>query len=130
MRRNCSFLAVSLITHQQFYLLCIALPGTCTLLVPHSLGLESVCCTAFPTDAWHVHPPPPAPQIDEGLKSLDTAMNCGFEDYQKIRSDKNLANLRQSPKFEPLVEKYDEPVINWRAVESTFGAFGKLFKKN
>eukprot|EP00878_Enallax_costatus_P002097 GHUV01002264.1.p1 GENE.GHUV01002264.1~~GHUV01002264.1.p1 ORF type:complete len:315 (+),score=99.41 GHUV01002264.1:43-987(+) len=69
-------------------------------------------------------------QIDEGLKSLDMAMNCGFEDYQKVRSDKNLANLRQSPKFEPLVEKYDEPVINWRAVESTFGAFGKLFKKN
>lgn len=69
-------------------------------------------------------------QIDEGLKSLDMAMNCGFEDYQKIRSDKNLANLRQSPKFDPLVEKYDEPVINWRAVESTFGAFGKLFKKN
>jgi hypothetical protein len=37
------------------------------------------------------------------------AMNCGFEDYAKVRSDKNLANLRASPKFEPLLEKYDEP---------------------
>eukprot|EP00879_Flechtneria_rotunda_P001171 GHRR01001317.1.p1 GENE.GHRR01001317.1~~GHRR01001317.1.p1 ORF type:complete len:312 (+),score=113.13 GHRR01001317.1:221-1156(+) len=69
-------------------------------------------------------------QTDEGLKSLDMAMNFGFEDYAKIRSDKNLANLRTSPKFTPMVEKYDEPVINWRAVESTFGAFGKLFKKD
>jgi hypothetical protein len=48
-------------------------------------------------------------QVDEGLRSLDTAMNCGFEDYAKVRSDKNLANLRASPKFEPLLEKYDEP---------------------
>lgn len=51
----------------------------------------------------------PCVQVDEGLKSLDMAMNCGFEDYEKVRSDKNLANLRTSPKFEPLVEKYDEP---------------------
>eukprot|EP00882_Tetradesmus_deserticola_P017019 GHRQ01018205.1.p1 GENE.GHRQ01018205.1~~GHRQ01018205.1.p1 ORF type:complete len:171 (+),score=96.20 GHRQ01018205.1:399-911(+) len=69
-------------------------------------------------------------QIDEGLRSLDMAMNCGFEDYAKVRSDKNLANLRASPKFQPLLEKYDEPVINWRAVESTLGVFGKLFKKD
>jgi hypothetical protein len=48
-------------------------------------------------------------QVDEGLRSLDMAMNCGFEDYAKVRSDKNLANLRSSPKFEPLLEKYDEP---------------------
>lgn len=55
-------------------------------------------------------------------------MNCGFEDYAKVRSDKNLAGLRGSPKFEALVDKYDEPVINWRAVESTLGIFGKLAK--
>ncbi|WIA37077.1 hypothetical protein OEZ86_014050 [Tetradesmus obliquus] len=69
-------------------------------------------------------------QVDEGLRSLDMAMNCGFEDYAKVRSDKNLAALRASPKFQPLLEKYDEPVINWRAVESTLGVFGKLFKKD
>jgi hypothetical protein len=71
-----------------------------------------------------------AVQVDEGLRSLDAAMNCGFEDYAKVRSDKNLAGLRSSPKFDTLVEKYDEPVINWRAVESTLNVFGKLFKKD
>ena len=69
-------------------------------------------------------------QLDEGLKSLDMAMNCGFEDYAKVRSDKNLANLRTSPKFEKLLNIYDEPVINWDAINNTFGAFGKLFNKN
>jgi hypothetical protein len=33
------------------------------------------------------------------------AMNCGFEDYAKVRSDKNLAALRTSPKFEKLVNR-------------------------
>jgi hypothetical protein len=69
-------------------------------------------------------------QVDEGLKSLDMAMNCGFEDYQKVRSDKNLDGLRTSPKFEKLINSYDEPVINWEAINNTFGAFGKLFKKD
>lgn len=69
-------------------------------------------------------------QVDEGLKSLDMAMNCGFEDYEKVRSDKNLSNLRTSPKFEKLINSYDEPVINWEAINNTFGAFGKLFKKD
>jgi hypothetical protein len=68
-------------------------------------------------------------QVDEGLKSLDMAMNCGFEDYSKVRSDKNLNELRTSPKFEKLINSYDEPVINWDAINNTFGAFGKLFKK-
>lgn len=66
-------------------------------------------------------------QADEGLRSLDMAMNCGFEDYQKVRSDKNLANVRTSPKFEKLINAYDEPVINWSAIEGTFGAFKGLF---
>jgi len=68
-------------------------------------------------------------QVDEGLKSLDQALNLGFEDYGKVRADPNLAKLRQSPKFSDVLDKYDEPVINWAAVQGTFGAFGKLFKK-
>jgi len=54
-------------------------------------------------------------------------MNCGFEDYQKVRSDKNLATVRTNPKFEKLINAYDEPVINWAAIEGTFGAFKGLF---
>jgi len=30
---------------------------------------------------------------------------AGFEDFDKIRSDPNLANLRKSPKFKPLLNK-------------------------
>jgi hypothetical protein len=65
--------------------------------------------------------------VDEGLKSLRMALNAGFEDYPKVRSDPNLASLQASPKFAELVDQYDEPVINWRAVQSTMGVFGKLF---
>jgi tetratricopeptide (TPR) repeat protein len=68
-------------------------------------------------------------QVDEGLKSLEAAMVAGYEDYAQIRGDKNLDALRGSPKFGPLIDKYDEPVINWKAIESTFSAFGGLFKK-
>jgi hypothetical protein len=84
------------------------------------------CCAAL---CCAVLPQPPNPQVDEGLKSLDMAMNCGFEDYSKVRNDKNLAQLRTSPKFEKLINSYDEPVINWDAINNTFGAFGKIFNK-
>jgi hypothetical protein len=47
----------------------------------------------------------------------------------QVRSDKNLASLRASPKFDKLVNSYDEPVINWDAINNTLGAFGKLFNK-
>jgi hypothetical protein len=67
--------------------------------------------------------------VDEGLRSLDLAMAAGFEDYAKVRSDKNLAAVRASPKFEKLINAYDEPVINWGAVQGTFGFLGKVFKK-
>jgi len=68
-------------------------------------------------------------QVEEGLRSLDLAMSAGFEDYPKVRSDKNLAKLRTNPKFEKLINAYDEPVINWGAVKSTFGFLDKVFKK-
>jgi len=63
-------------------------------------------------------------QVDEGLKSLETAMSAGFEDYSKIRSDKNLEGLRKSPKFNAVIDKYDEPVINWDALNSFKSLFG------
>ncbi len=45
----------------------------------------------------------------------------------QIRRDKNLEALRKNPKFQPLLERYDEPVVNWGAVKATFGFlnFGK-----
>jgi hypothetical protein len=42
----------------------------------------------------------------------------------QIRKDKNLENLRKNPKFQPVLDKYDEPVINWNAIKATFGFLG------
>jgi hypothetical protein len=44
-------------------------------------------------------------QEEEALKSLEAAMRAGFENYEQIRTDKNLAIVRQSPKFQPLLDK-------------------------
>ncbi|MGQ3286081.1 hypothetical protein [Bosea sp. (in: a-proteobacteria)] len=43
----------------------------------------------------------------------------------QIRRDKNLEALRKSPKFQVLMDKYDEPVVNWGAIKATFNFFGK-----
>lgn len=56
-------------------------------------------------------------QIEAGLEALESAMANGFEQYSKIRSDPNLANLRKSKKFTELINKYDEPVINENAIK-------------
>ncbi|GIL82008.1 hypothetical protein Vretimale_1567 [Volvox reticuliferus] len=66
-------------------------------------------------------------QVEEALKSLDAAMSSGFDNFDQIRRDKNLAKVRASPKFQQLIDKYDEPVVNWNAVKATFGAFGGMF---
>jgi len=45
-----------------------------------------------------------------------------------VRQDPDLANVRASPGFLPLINKYDEPFINENAVnalKSVFGLFGK-----
>jgi hypothetical protein len=47
---------------------------------------------------------------------------------QTVRQDPDLANVRASPGFLPLINKYDEPFINENAVnalKSVFGLFGK-----
>jgi tetratricopeptide (TPR) repeat protein len=62
-------------------------------------------------------------QIDAGLEALDSAMACGFEDFAKVRKDPNLANIRKSPKFTPLINKYDEPIINEGAVKALKSIF-------
>jgi tetratricopeptide (TPR) repeat protein len=62
-------------------------------------------------------------QEEAGLKALNEALGGGWEDYDRVRTDKNLEWLRQSPKFKPLLEQYDEPIFN----TEVFDAF-KNFK--
>lgn len=64
---------------------------------------------------------------ESGLEALNSALASGFEDYSKVRSDPNLANLRKSPKFKPLLERYDEPIINEGAIKAlkSLFSFGK-----
>mmetsp|Transcript_15705 Transcript_15705/g.40037 ORF Transcript_15705/g.40037 Transcript_15705/m.40037 type:complete len:102 (+) Transcript_15705:1-306(+) len=57
-------------------------------------------------------------EIEAGLSALDDAMNAGFEDYNKIRSDPNLAELQKSEKFDGLIDRYDESVINTNAINA------------
>lgn len=51
-------------------------------------------------------------QTDAGLEALEISMQAGFDQYGKIRTDPNLQKLRDSPKFKPLIERFDEPVID------------------
>lgn len=53
-----------------------------------------------------------APQPEPGLEALEICLQAGFDQFQKIRTDPNLEKLRQSPKFTPLIERFDEPVID------------------
>ncbi|ONK74318.1 uncharacterized protein A4U43_C03F5010 [Asparagus officinalis] len=67
-------------------------------------------------------------QVQAGLSALEDAMQAGYEDFKTLRSDPDLANLRASEEFEPLIKKYDESFINENAInaiKSLFGIFNK-----
>jgi len=64
-------------------------------------------------------------KTDEGLDALEDVLFCGFDDYKKVRNDPNLAALRQSERFTPMINKYDEPWINENALKALKGIFGK-----
>lgn len=68
-------------------------------------------------------------QEQSGLEALDAALAAGFEDYAKVRKDPNLANLKKNEKFAPLINKYDEPIINEAALNAIKGLFS-FGKKN
>ena len=51
-------------------------------------------------------------QVDAGLEALDTCLKSGFDQFGKVRSDPNLEQLRKSPKFAELIDRFDEPVID------------------
>ena len=53
-------------------------------------------------------------QVDAGLEALDSAMKTGFQQFDKIRSDPNLENLRKDEaRFKETVEKYDEDSLQF-----------------
>ena len=49
-------------------------------------------------------------QIDASLAALEETMRQGYDDFGKVRSDPNLVPTRASPKFGPMINKFDEPV--------------------
>lgn len=67
-------------------------------------------------------------QIQAGLSALEDALKGGFEDFKRIRTDPDLANIRASEEFEPLMKKFDESFINENAINAIKSIFG-LFNK-
>lgn len=67
-------------------------------------------------------------QVQAGLSALEDAMKAGYDDFKRIRSDPDLANLRVSEEFEPLLKNYDESFINESAINAIKSLFG-IFKK-
>ncbi|KAI3461907.1 hypothetical protein Pfo_018570 [Paulownia fortunei] len=63
-------------------------------------------------------------QIQAGLSALEDAMEAGFEDFKRIRTDPDLDNIRKSEEFEPLLKKFDESFINENAINAIKSLFG------
>lgn len=63
-------------------------------------------------------------QLQAGLSALEDAMEAGFEDFKRIRTDPDLANLRTSEDFETLMKKFDESFINENAINAIKSLFG------
>ncbi|XP_065009105.1 protein MET1, chloroplastic-like [Musa acuminata AAA Group] len=67
-------------------------------------------------------------QIQAGISALEDALVAGYDDFKTIRNDPDLANVRASEEFEPLMKKFDESFINENAInaiKSLFGIFNK-----
>eukprot|EP00899_Mesostigma_viride_P016058 jgi/Mesvir1/24453/Mv21822-RA.1 len=67
--------------------------------------------------------------VDAGLELLSAALKAGFDDYKAVRNDADLATLRTSESFAPLINQYDEPLINENAIKAFKGLFGGFGKK-
>ena len=52
-------------------------------------------------------------QVDAGLDSLEAALRSGFEQFNKVREDPNLDNLRKNERFDKIINQYDEKVIDF-----------------
>nr|XP_043633936.1 protein MET1, chloroplastic [Erigeron canadensis] len=63
-------------------------------------------------------------QIQAGISALRDAMQSGYEDFKRIRSDPDLENVRKSEEFEPLMKNFDESFINENALNAIKSLFG------
>ncbi|CAA0825780.1 protein containing PDZ domain- a K-box domain-and a TPR region [Striga hermonthica] len=63
-------------------------------------------------------------QIQAGLSALEDAMEAGFEDFKRVRTDPDLENIRKSQDFDPLLKKFDESFINENAINAIKSLFG------
>ncbi|RDX72302.1 Protein MET1, chloroplastic [Mucuna pruriens] len=63
-------------------------------------------------------------QIQAALSSLEEALNAGFEDFKRIRTDPDLANVRASEEFDLLLKRFDESFINENAINAIKSLFG------
>ncbi|KAK8501227.1 hypothetical protein V6N13_026929 [Hibiscus sabdariffa] len=68
-------------------------------------------------------------QIQAGLSALEDALQAGFEEFKRIREDPDLANLKISEQFEPLLKRFDESFINENAINAIKSLFGIFNQK-
>ncbi|XAR59925.1 hypothetical protein NMG60_11033106 [Bertholletia excelsa] len=68
-------------------------------------------------------------QVQAGFSALQDALEAGFEDFKRIRTDPDLTNIRTCEEFEPLLKKYDESFINENAIDAIKSLFGIFNKK-
>ncbi|GAB4815855.1 hypothetical protein N2152v2_002901 [Parachlorella kessleri] len=69
-------------------------------------------------------------QVDNGLEALNASLAAGFEDFDKVRKDPNLNNLRaDKARFNAVIDKYDEPIINEAAINAIKNIFSFGRKK-
>lgn len=68
-------------------------------------------------------------QIQAGLSALEDALESGFEDFKRVRTDPDLANLRTTDAFDTLLKRFDESFINENAVNAIKSLFGIFNKK-
>jgi len=61
---------------------------------------------------------------DASLESLREAMRAGFDDFKQIRSDPDLARVRETEEFEDLMGRFDESPFNTDAINALKGVFG------
>ncbi|KAJ8453200.1 hypothetical protein Cgig2_008084 [Carnegiea gigantea] len=68
-------------------------------------------------------------QVQAGLSALEDALEAGYEDFKRIRTDPDLENLRTSDEFEKLLNRFDESFINENAINAIKSLFGIFNKK-
>ena len=53
-------------------------------------------------------------QADAALTCMRGCLEAGFEDYQGVRADKDLENMRRAPGFSSLMGEFENPVERLR----------------